>query len=253
MQNTTDRDFKGPKRLEVDFSTCMTDAFKYYCMKVKEGDLSLLIYKGANEKTVPEYSGLEMVDQDLYGSKVIPVGADNNDETDHVWHETKMLWHSDRSYSSDVHPVVGLYCQSAPEGSATTLFCDMQQAWRDASTELKEKSNIWCIHDVDKYFQQAQYPHTFKPRMEKIYRKRSKARHPLTMNDKSGTYFFYSPAYTYCDHEEELLEHIIQDKYIYEHHWKDNDLLIYNNLKIIHSRGETASDVKRRHLRYALT
>ena len=223
------------------------------CKKVRNGDIGVLIIREANED-IESISKLKLLPQDLYGSKVIPVGGDDNTKSTHVWHETEMLWHNDRAYSSDCHPVVGLYCQSAPKGSATTRFCDMQAAWFDAPQELKDKSNINCLNTVDKYFVQAEYPHTFKEdRAEKIYRRRAKAEHPLTMKDLTGSWFFFSPAYTWCDHEDELMEHCFQEKYIYEHHWNENDLLVYNNLKVVHARGKTPTEIKRRHLRYALS
>jgi len=225
---------------------------KKECAKVRDGWTSLLIIKNASPE-VEKITGLTALSQDLYGNKVIPIGGDDNKESGHIWHETEMLWHNDRAYSKDVHPVVGLYCMSAPEGSACTRFCDMQTAYEEAPQRLKDKSKIKCINDVDKYFQQIQYPHTFKEeRNEIIYRKRSKAVHDLVMCDDSGSWFFFSPAYTHVDHQEELIQHCIQDKYIYEHKWTNNDLLVYNNLKLIHARGETSSHIKRRHLRYAL-
>lgn len=229
-----------------------TDDVKDECAKVKNGWTGLLIIKDALPE-VEEITGLTALSQDLYGSKVIPIGGDDNKDSGHIWHETEMLWHNDRAYSKDVHPVVGLYCVSAPKGSASTRFCDMQTAYQDATQSLKDKSRITCVNDVDKYFQQIQYPHTFKEeRNERIYRKRSKAKHDLTMTDNSGSWFFFSPAYTHVDHQDELVKHCLQDKYIYEHVWSNNDLLIYNNLKLIHARGKTPSKVKRRHLRYAL-
>jgi|TARA_B110000977_G_C10999237_1_gene463137 alpha-ketoglutarate-dependent taurine dioxygenase len=222
---------------------------------VLDGTLGVLIIRNANED-VEALTGLIPIAQDLYGNKVIPVGGDDNTKSNHVWHETAMLWHMDRHYSKDVHPVVGLYCQSAPEGSATTLFCDMQTAYAEAPEELKNKSNIKCWNKVDKYFKQAEYPHHFKDeRIKKLYRKTAKAEHDLVKADKTGSWFFFSPAYTELmpSHEVELIEHCFQKKYIYEHEWKKNDMLIYNNLKIAHSRGATATNVKRRHLRFALT
>jgi len=219
--------------------------------KLYEGDIGILLIRNCDSSIVEEFG--ELLPQDLYNNKVIPVGIKDK-EQDHVWHTTEMLWHQDRAYNKLVHPFVGLYCVVAESGSSPTHFLDMQRAYAESSDGLKKDcENVVCVNEVAKYFKQAEYPHTFRNKTwERAYRMKARAEHSLVQSDKYGNYYFYSPAYTLTDFEDRLKEECIKSEYIVTHWWQPQDLLVYNNLKILHKREETPEHVDRRHLRFAI-
>lgn len=215
------------------------------------GAVGVLVIKNAKQDDIKFFG--ELLPQDLYKSKVIPIGTKNKEE-DHVWSTTEMLWHQDRAYNENVHPFVGLYCIAADEGSSATYFCDMQQVYKDSSQELKDAcEDVVAVNEVAKYFKQADYPHTFRNKVwERAYRAKARANHKLVQEDQYGKYYFYSEAYTLTENEQELKQLSYQDKYVFKHDWEPNDLVVYNNYKVAHKRDFTPPDVDRRHLRFAL-
>jgi len=141
------------------------------------------------------------------------------------------------------------------EGSGRTYFADMQTAYKQSSSDLKEEcENLICVNSVKKYTTQETYAHTFKNKIiERAFFMKAKAEHKLVQEDAFGKYYFYSPAYTETDLDEKLFNQCSKDEFVYKHRWTPNDLLVYNNLKVIHAREKTDESVKRRHLRFALT
>ena len=213
--------------------------------------VGVVIVDNAKEEDIDRFGNI--IPQDLYGSEVVPIGTLDKTEQ-HVHSTPEMLWHSDRSYSKDVHPIVGLFCIAADQGSSPTYFCDMQLAYKNASEELKNKTEgVSCQHSIAKYSDQIGYPHDFKDkRWERLHRLKGRTKHDLVCEDSYGKYFFYSEGYTETSFEDELKDVCYQNKNIYKHVWRPNQLVVYNNYKVTHKRDETPTHVDRRHLRFAV-
>jgi len=71
------------------------------------------------------------------------------------------------------------------------------------------------------------------------------------LQDSTGNFYFFSEAYTETDLEEEFKQEISKTE-SYVHEWKPNELLVYNNHKVIHKRDSTPNTVIRQHIRYAI-
>ena len=224
---------------------------------VNSGRIGLLIIKEFFDSREPKEWIKDYgvpVEQDMYKDIAVPVGGDDDTESDHVWSSEIMPYHHDRGYSKDIHKLVALYCISAPRGSGRTSFVDMQKAYNDAPEELKQKcEGVSCVNSIKRYMSQEKYPFTFKnERDERAFIMLAKTKHDLVWEDKYGKFFFYSPAYTECDFGEEIEKACIKEENTYTHEWTMGDLLLYNNLKIIHAREDTDPSVKRRLIRFAL-
>ena len=95
------------------------------------------------------------------------------------------------------------------------------------------------------------YPYEFKSEAHRrAYRLKNRTKHPLVWEDNFGKFFFFCAAYTETDLEDEI-QSLVEKSEVYKHEWEPNDLLVYNNYKIIHKRDETDSSVIRKHVRYA--
>ena len=217
-----------------------------------DNSIGVVIINNAKKEDINQFGNI--VPQDIfYGLSEIPIGTLDKTKQ-HVYSTTEMLWHSDGSYSKDVHPIVGLFCISASEGSSPTYFCDMQSAYSNANLSLKNRTEgVLCQHSVTKYFNQREYPHKFKDkRHERLQRIKGKAIHNLVCEDNYGKYFFYNEGYTETEFEDELKSVCYQNKNIYKHVWNPNQLIVYNNYKVTHKRDDTPDYVDRRHLRFAI-
>lgn len=215
------------------------------------GRYGIIHVLNANENTVEKFGNL--VEQDVYGKTAVTIGVED-ERGEKLSHSNDMLWHQDRAYSKDVHPFVGLYCIRADDGSSPTHYLDMHAAYANSSNELKQRAEgIECKNTVSKYYKQSEHPYKFATKVqERAYRMKNSAVHPLVWEDKFSKFYFYSEAYTETDLEEQLKEEIYKKEYMYSHYWKQNELLVYNNFKVLHKRDTTEEKVVRQHIRFAL-
>ena len=215
------------------------------------GVVSLYVVENANEDTVELFG--DLINQDMYGRKRVTIGHDD-EHGKRLNHAHDMLWHQDRAYSKDCHPYVGLFCIRADQGSSPTWFADMQEVYDISSQELKIKAqDVKCMNTITKYMSKEEYPFKFdSPVHERAWRMKNRAQHDLVKQDDTGKYYFYSEAYTETDLESEL-QKVMENSSIYQHYWKPNQLLVYNNYKTVHKRDSTPDTVIRQHIRYALT
>lgn len=217
----------------------------------RDGTYSVLVIRDADQQTVNQFGSL--LPQDMYGKTEITIGLED-EQGEKLDHAVDMLWHQDRAYHKDVHQFVGLYCIHADVGSSPTYFADMQSIFKTSPSSLQALARgVECVNSITKYMDQEEYPYEFKSEAHKrAYRMKNKATHPLVKEDAHGEYYFFSEAYTETDLSVVLQRQVdlSDDKYL--HNWQPNDLLVYNNYKVIHRRDKTNTNVRRQHIRYAL-
>lgn len=216
-----------------------------------KGAYGIICVSNADEDTIESFGTL--IDQDMYGRKKVTIGIED-EQGEKLNHADDMLWHQDRAYAKEVHPFVGLYCIRADNGSSPTHYLDMQSVYNDSSKELKEATkDLECVNSITKYMAQENYPYKFKSKVqERAWRMKNRAKHKLVWNDDYGPFYFYSEAYTETDLEPQLKEEIYKEKHMYTHNWTPNQLVVYNNHKVLHKRDSTPDTVVRQHIRYAL-
>lgn len=157
-------------------------------------------------------------------------------------------------YFKDIHPYVGLRCNKVDKGASPTYFCDMHAAWDSLPEDLKQ--NVRDEGEVDfslaNFFKRARYPYDVqKPAELRYLRITRKCKNTICKEDSRGEYAYFSPAYTSSKYYDELNELLFQDKFIYAHEWKDNDLVVWNNRTISHMRKGTPRHIVRNLVRYA--
>ena len=216
----------------------------------RSGQYGIMVIRNADNNTVELFG--DLLPQDMHKRTKVTIGHDD-EAGDRLQHTHDMLWHQDRAYHKDVHQFVGLYCIRADAGSSGTYFADMSAVYTNSSDKLKAAADgVECLHSITKYMEQEEYPYEFETELQKrFYRKKNRATHPLVCEDAFGKYYFYSPAYTTTPFEREI-NSMIDYSPQYVHMWQPNDLLVYNNFKIIHKRDNTNPNVVRQHVRYAI-
>jgi len=214
-----------------------------------DGTYDLCILNDVDKDAVKEFG--ELLNQDLSNQKEVGIG---NDEVDYNLAKIEMGWHNDSSHLKNTHKFGALYGVEIQEGSSPTYFCNMRSVWRDLSGEVKEKikNESETEFSVSNYYDKAIWPFfSFKSnKQEQVYLRFAKAKKNLYRNDEFGEYLFYSPYYANVDYLKP--ENIFQDKYIIEHHWKNRDLVVWNNMTLSHRRADTPDHVVRKLVRYAI-
>ena len=192
--------------------------------------MSMIIKRNAQQNQIYDYGNL--VQQDP-GSDIVRICI-NPGETD-LEVTPAMPWHHDKGYSTDVHHTIGLFCVEADDNAGSLYICDMQKAYEEAPQSLiKECENITALHSASKYIDNG-FVYNFKNEKQKRFvKKYGRCERPLIWQNC----FYYSEAYTVInlDLERRIQEHCYQEKYIYKHDYRPNDLIIFNNIRYTHRR-----------------
>ena len=156
------------------------------------------------------------------------------------------LWHTDSSFRKIPSNGSILHGISTTNKGGNTLFANMYKAYEDLDEILKEKiRNLRVVHD-----------HEYIIKLSKeLSRRKNKGnydkldpvihplvrRHPVTKKPS----LFLSPHtmvkivdYDYDKGRkllEKLIEHSIQSKYVYEHIWNNDDIVMWDNRCTMHS------------------
>ena len=148
-----------------------------------------------------------------------------------LFSNTDVDWHNDWSYGAGNYFGTTLYNHKNGHLS-TTDFVDMRKAYE----RYEDKEYLHNV--IGEYFPpQDLHESCFTPRMLKILEKAKVSRKFAHTHHITGdTVMYISPGTLQTDIDiSKLIEHCEQD--IYEHHWQDNDILIYDNLRYMHRRN----------------
>ena len=156
------------------------------------------------------------------------------------------LWHTDSSFREIPSKGSILHGISTTRKGGSTYFANMYEAYNDLDLPVKEQiKHLKVVHDHDyiinlskelsKKKDKGSYE-TLPPVIHPLVRK-----HPVT----NRLSLFLSPhtMVKIVDYDEvkgrklldNLIEHSIQEKYVYKHIWSDNDILMWDNRCTMHS------------------
>lgn len=173
---------------------------------------------------------------------------------------SNQLWHTDSSFKEVPATYSMLSAQEIPPVGGFTEFADMRQAWCDLEEqEQRQLIGKVAVHDYFYSrsltgFDTSKIPEEWRERQPPV-RQRLVCKHPETgvpnlylashirsiegmSNDASQVLL------------SDLMEHATQDKYCYQHRWRVNDLIIWDNRCTMH-RGRPFSEAFRRGMRRA--
>lgn len=156
-------------------------------------------------------------------------------------HTSALDWHANQASSYDRAPLIWLHGVKDTVGSCTS-WIDMRQAYEDLSDKDKKRINklhITLGYKTGSYSESdffIEHHATDKP-------------FPLVYTNeagKTGLYFPFLQIFGIVEYEQPqfeetmdwLKEHVLQDKYRYDHHWQDGDVVISEQWLTIHKRWE---------------
>ena len=160
-------------------------------------------------------------------------------------------WHSDWSFMKKPPSATLLHSKIIPPIGGNTLFANTQIAFAALPDKMKDKlRNLKVIHSAKiPYADDGFYALEKEERSMKILpSKEAKATfsHPMIKihPETKKECLFINPVYTiniegFSEDESqqllwELYEHMIQDQFIYEHVWKENMLIMWDNRTVMH-------------------
>lgn len=162
-------------------------------------------------------------------------------------------WHADMSYSKVVAFANVLYAVKVPQRDGRPLgateFCDMCAAYDDLPDQLKRQlEGKTALHDFDKFWEMMRRrPGSTRPPLTEAQRKaKPPVSHPVVLTHPiSGRKALYAnPGYAVRidglpqAESDRILEflfaHQTRDEYRYLFHWQVGDVLVWDNLRVIH-------------------
>jgi len=164
-------------------------------------------------------------------------------------------WHTDMSYSSVIALANVLHAIKVPRDETghplgATRFANMHAAYDDLPQELKHRlADATAVHDFEKFWEimRREKGSSRPPLTEEQRRKKPPVSHPVFLTHPiTGRKVLYAnPGYTMRIEglaEEEsaellsfLFAHQLQPKYLYEHHWTEGDLMMWDNIGTLHT------------------
>ena len=160
-------------------------------------------------------------------------------------------WHSDWSFMKKPPSATLLHSKIIPPVGGNTLFANTERSFAALPEEMKNKlRNLKVIHSAKiPYADDGFYALEKEERSMKILpSKEAKATfsHPMVKihPETNKECLFINPVYTINieglseDESQQLLwelyEHMIQDKFVYEHVWNEDMLIMWDNRTVMH-------------------
>lgn len=172
----------------------------------------------------------------------------------------RLMFHADMMWHPRPFDVLSLYGVTVAPGSAPTLLTSGVYAWETLPKDLRARvENLEAVHITGQvYSRGGEDLLKIERTQEQSIVKPVAYRHPRT----GKTVLYVSQQMTRelvgFEHEEseklleELFAHMYKPEMVYEHHWQDGDLLIFDNIALQHARGYVEKDGPTRTLRKAI-
>jgi len=163
-------------------------------------------------------------------------------------HKETLDWHANKASAPHRSPIVWIYAVKGSEGSVTS-WIDNRKSYEDLPDNIKkqcENIKITCgfkrgNYTDDPFFREH---HNTENQFDLVYTNEAGVK---------GLYFPYLQVMGGLSDDlfEYLKNHILQDKYRYDHHWQDGDVVISEQWLTIHKRH--AFDKMHERLMYRIT
>ena len=171
----------------------------------------------------------------------------SNLRADRIIDEGALLFHSDLAFTPK--PVLGLslFGLEIPAAGARTFFANAARAWSRLPAALREQlSGLHARHLFDLTSQRGDRPY----RDAELPADEPRGRHPVCLRDpRNGTEILYvSEMQTDrilelpSDESDAMLAQLFAELYaphnVYQHDWREGDLIVWDNLALQHARPE---------------
>jgi alpha-ketoglutarate-dependent taurine dioxygenase len=150
-------------------------------------------------------------------------------------------WHIDSSFRTLPSKASVLYALEMPADGGDTMFADTTLAYDSLSEDRKRAvEKMVIVHD----FEETRRRHNLPPRPPEVQAATPPARHPLVTERENGRRALFIGSHaagiegmTYEDARaliDELEEICIRPEYTYRHQWQDGDMVMFDNICMMH-------------------
>ena len=150
-------------------------------------------------------------------------------------------WHIDSSFRTLPSKASVLYALEMPADGGDTMFADTTLAYDSLSEDRKHAlEKMVIVHD----FEETRRRHNLPPRPPEVQAATPPARHPLVTERKNGRRALFIGSHaagiegmTYEDARaliDELEEICVRPEYTYRHQWQDGDMVMFDNICMMH-------------------
>ena len=153
------------------------------------------------------------------------------------------FWHTDKSYHAVPSLMTMLHAVELPPEGGDTQFANMVLAYRALPDSMKERlAGLRGIHS----WEASRLASGSKPASEEEKRERPPVSHPIVRtHPETGEKALYIGTHAAGGVEgmgaeegkallAELLAHATQDAFVYTHHWRSGDLVMWDNRALLH-------------------
>lgn len=156
-------------------------------------------------------------------------------------HKAALDWHANRPSNKQRDPLIWLYGAEGTVGSRTSWINNIL-SYQDLDEDFKQE-----IADIEVFcgYKKGNYSHS-EYFVEHVNRENAMSLVKTNDSGKTGLFFPFLQIFEFKNHNEEdftrimkrLTDHILQEKYVYHHDWKDGDVVLSEQWLSIHKRWE---------------
>ena len=181
----------------------------------------------------------------------------------------ELVWHTDQIYRQNPASGSIFYGVEMPHEAGRTSFCNTAAAYDAMSEDLKSKvdtARATCKYGTPaplSSFMRKQKNKTWHRYIESdkeakdIDDRTPEATHDMVLENPTNGQrsLYFSPNHTVAiegmDEEggraliDAVIDHTIQDKFIYTHDWRNGDILFWDNARLLHHRDAFDNDLPR--------
>ena len=218
----------------------------------KDEQLAFTRHFGEIEEHVARHSAA-----DRYGLvHVITNVGEDGELTTKLMQVGNYLWHTDKSYHAMPSLATVLHARELPPTGGDTQFANMAMAYEALPEETKRRiAGLRAVHSWAASRRRAGAP----PPSEIEMRERPPVDHPLvrTHPETSAKSLYLGNHASHIvgmpdDEGEalllELLDHATQPRFVYTHHWRDGDLVMWDNRCLLHRALDNYEMTKHRRI-----
>ncbi len=198
-----------------------------------------------------------VIGDDGPGGPLVPRFISNSGDPEALAPYGRLLFHCDMMWSPTPFQVISLYASEVGSGAARTSLVSAVRAWETLPDDLRTRvQGLHAEHSTGQVYSRGgedllkpEFEHGRSTIMPIAFRHPRTARTVLHVSQQMTTRIVELPA----DESEQLLQelfgHLYDPAVVYEHEWRDGDLVVFDNLAVQHARGNVEPDGPARTLR----
>jgi taurine dioxygenase len=167
--------------------------------------------------------------------------------------QAELSWHADAAYTRAPFDALALHAVDVIDGASSTRFVSAEQALATMPAQLRQRVAGKFVEMISPAYDalggrtcDIPDPVTQKRgELPAIYRNSHNGRDCIWVSELQAARILDMAWHDSRDLLHEIYDHLYQPAHIFEHHWRNGDLVIWDNIALQHSRGSLKECGKR--------